>query len=112
MTACACIAQWQHFWNLGGQGDVCLRTFSAAYYGPEGSSISNANTSGLAALGNPAYEHRYYVDATPQVFDVDFAKTYASRFEQPAWTTMVVGGLGKGGRGFYALNMPTLSNEH
>ena len=78
---------------------------SLTYYGPEGSSISNANTSGLAALGNPAYEHRYYVDATPQVFDVDFAKTYASGLSDPAWTTMVVGGLGKGGRGFYALDI-------
>ncbi|WP_218241507.1 pilus assembly protein [Comamonas fluminis] len=75
------------------------------YYGPDGSSATHANTNGLAAIGNPAYEHRYYVDATPQVFDIDFAKTYASGLSNPAWKTMVVGGLGKGGKGFYAMDI-------
>lgn len=78
---------------------------SQTYYGPEGSSIAHANANGLAAIGNPAYEHRYYVDATPQVFDVDFAKTYASGLSNPSWKTIVVGGLGKGGKGFYALDI-------
>lgn len=27
---------------------------------------------GLARLGNPNYLHKYYVDATPEVVDVDF----------------------------------------
>lgn len=78
---------------------------SQTYYGPEGSTTAHANANGLAALGNPAYEHRYYVDATPQVFDIDFAKTYASGLSNPSWKTMVVGGLGKGGKGFYALDI-------
>ncbi len=35
-------------------------------------SSTTAADSGLAALGNPSYDHRYYVDATPLAFDVDF----------------------------------------
>lgn len=87
---------------------------SQTYYGPEGNSVVHANTNGLAAIGNPAYEHRYYVDATPQVFDVDFAKTHASGLSDPVWRTVVVGGLGKGGKGFYALDITdpsAMSNE-
>lgn len=78
---------------------------SQTYYGPEGSTNTHANVNGLAALGNPAYEHRYYVDATPQVFDIDFAKTASSGLTDPAWKTIAVGGLGKGGKGFYALDI-------
>ncbi|MBB6580074.1 type IV pilus assembly protein PilY1 [Comamonas odontotermitis] len=76
-----------------------------AFYGPDGSTTSDANTNGLAAIGNPAYEHRFYVDATPQVFDVDFQKTQGSTLTAPTWKTLVVGGLGKGGKGFYAIDI-------
>lgn len=50
--------------------------------------------------------HRYYVDATPAVGDVDFNKTFGAT-GAPDWRTILVGGLGKGGRGFYALDVTT-----
>ncbi len=54
--------------------------------------------------------HKMYLDATPVVADVDFNYKGVSN---PAnygaadsdWHTLLVGGLGKGGRGFYALDI-------
>lgn len=40
--------------------------------------------------------HRYYVDATPTLADV---------YDGSAWRTILVGGLGAGGRGYYALDV-------
>jgi len=64
---------------------------------------------GLAALTKPAFIHHQYVDATPVVRDVNLG-TDAS----PNWRSLLVGGLGKGGKAYYALdvtNPSALSNE-
>ena len=79
------------------------------YYGPDGTTTAQASANGLAAIGNPAYEHRYYVDATPQVFDIDFKKTNGSTLSDNTWKTIVVGGMGKGGKGFYAIDITSPS---
>ena len=47
----------------------------------------------LAALADPDYDHKYYVDGTPAVADIS------------ATSKLLVGGLGKGGRGYYALDI-------
>jgi type IV pilus assembly protein PilY1 len=49
--------------------------------------------------GLPIYAHRFYVDSTPRIADVDFANGGAD------WRTLLVGGLGKGGRSYYALDV-------
>jgi type IV pilus assembly protein PilY1 len=67
---------------------------------------------GLAQLGNPGYVHHNYVDATPAAFDVDMSRTvgftgtvdYTTIGSTP-WRTILVGGLGKGGKGYYALDI-------
>jgi type IV pilus assembly protein PilY1 len=59
-------------------------------------------TNGLAALGNPAYAHRYYVNATPKSFDVDLGGSGAVASD---WRTLLIGGLGKGGKGYYAIDV-------
>lgn len=56
---------------------------------------SNA-ANNLALLTSTYYTHRYYVDGTPTVGDV---------FYGDAWHTVLVGGLRKGGRGYYALDI-------
>jgi type IV pilus assembly protein PilY1 len=59
------------------------------------------------------FAHRYFVDATPVVGDVDFNKTVGITWPVPPapytsdWRTLLVGGLGKGGRGYYALDVTT-----
>jgi type IV pilus assembly protein PilY1 len=54
--------------------------------------------SNLDQLASPAYSHRFYVDATPALADIDGAG---------AMTRILVGGLGKGGAGYYALDVTT-----
>ncbi len=62
--------------------------------------VSN-DKAGLVGLtyqpgGLPLYAHRFYVDATPRVVDANLAGT---------WRTLLVGGLGKGGQSYYALDV-------
>lgn len=66
---------------------------------------ATAATQGLAALGNPNYTHRFFVDATPQVFDLDFNRTAGASGSGPDWRSVLIGGLGKGGRGYYAIDV-------
>lgn len=53
----------------------------------------------LSNLTDPTFNHQFYVDLTPTISDVDISGI----------TTMLVGGLGKGGRGYYALNLTDVS---
>lgn len=52
----------------------------------------------LSPLASANYSHQFYVDATPAVADVPNGS---------GTTKILVGGLGKGGRGFYALDITT-----
>jgi len=67
-------------------------------------SASTAATTGLASLGNPSFVHHYLVDATPGEFDIDLNRTGAGGGD-PKWRTLLIGGLGKGGKGYYALDV-------
>ena len=74
---------------------------SAAFRGP----TSTPQVNGLAALGNPNYSHHFYVDATPSAFDMDLNRTNGNTSGSPNWHTLLVGGLGKGGKSFYAIDI-------
>jgi type IV pilus assembly protein PilY1 len=69
------------------------------------STNGTAPTDGLATLGDPNYLHRYFVNATPKAFDVDFFRTPSPTATATDWRTVLIGGLGKGGRGYYALDV-------
>lgn len=73
---------------------------SAVFQGPN----ATPQVDGLAQLGNPNYVHHYYVDATPQAFDIDLAHTGGSS-STGSWSTLLIGGLGKGGKSFYAIDV-------
>jgi type IV pilus assembly protein PilY1 len=60
---------------------------------------------GLASLGNPNFSHRFLVDGTAQNFDVDFFNTPSPTATANDWRTILIGGLGKGGNGYYALDV-------
>jgi type IV pilus assembly protein PilY1 len=79
---------------------------SALFQGPTGTPQIN----GLAQLGNPSYTHHYYVDATPSAYDVDMAHTGGST-GTPNWATLLIGGLGKGGKSFYAIDVTDPANN-
>ena len=58
-----------------------------------------ANLPALTALN---FEHQFFVDSTPMVADIQ--KTSGT------WGTVLVGGLGAGGKGYYALDITTQSS--
>ncbi len=74
---------------------------SALFQGPNGTPQAD----GLAALGNPNYSHHYYVDATPLNYDIDLNHTNGNTGGSPNWATLLIGGLGKGGKSFYAIDV-------
>ena len=73
----------------------------ALYQGPNGT----PNTDGLASLGNPSFSHHYLVNATPSVSDFDFKNTRGSTALAPDWHSVLIGGLGKGGKSYYAIDV-------
>jgi len=97
----------------GGGSELFAYVPSMLFNGPNNTPLVD----GLPALANldgvstNNFAHHYYVDATPQVADVDF--TYTSNgTANPSttaatadWHTILVGGLGKGGKGIYALDV-------
>ncbi len=56
----------------------------------------------LHELPGSNYSHRYYVDQAPTVADAYFAKSGSGSED---WHTVLVGGLGAGGRGIFALDI-------
>ena len=52
----------------------------------------------LAKLTSPVYSHRYYVDGAPQTADVELGAA-------KDWRTVLVGGMGGGGQGLFALDV-------
>ena len=60
--------------------------------------------------GIPLYSNKFYVNATPRIWDVDFTNTNVPNTSGPPpsgndWRTLLVGGLGAGGRAIYALDV-------
>jgi len=51
---------------------------------------------GIATLANPSYSHKFFVDSTPYIKDAYFGGN---------WHSLLVGGLGKGGKAYYALDV-------
>ncbi len=84
-----------------GSNDGMLHAFNAATgeelfaYIPK-SLFSSDNRLGLHWLAQADYEHRYYVDQTIAAGDAYFGGD---------WHTVLVGGLGGGGKGLYALDI-------
>jgi type IV pilus assembly protein PilY1 len=89
-----------------GGNDGMLHAFAAAddepYAGAVGGEelfayVPNFVFENLSQLADPTYTHKYFVDLTPTVkAGVDLSGVS---------TTVLVGGLGKGGRGYYALDV-------
>ena len=95
---------------LQGANDGMLHAFNAATGAEEWAYVPNLVMGSLNNLSSKnGYTHKYYVDGTPVSGDVDFDYTDPlPKTRTPAWRTIVVGGLGKGGRGFYALDVTAL----
>jgi len=100
----------------GGGAELWAYVPNLVFAGPN----NTPKVDGLAALANlkgattNGYEHHFYVDQTPQAADVDFnwtVDTAGAAGTKPStydWHTVLVGGLGKGGKGFYGLDITTV----
>lgn len=69
--------------------------------------FSDSPKKGLHYLTDPAYQHRYYVDLSPQAVDVYMPAVDGGT---PAWRTVLVGGLRTGGAGLFALDVSNPAN--
>lgn len=100
----------------GGGSELFAYVPSLLYQGPNNTPLVD----GLPALANlngvstNNFAHHFYVDRTPQVADVDFTYTSTgtsapiSSTSTANWHTILVGGLGKGGKGIYALDVTSV----
>jgi len=79
-----------------GANDGMLHAFDASTGNELFAYVPKAVHAGLHALGNPDYSHRYYVDGDTTVADAWFGGK---------WRSVLVGSLGAGGRGIYALDV-------
>jgi type IV pilus assembly protein PilY1 len=95
----------------GGGAELFAYVPSFVFNGPNNTPLvdglaANANLKGATTN---AFIHHFYVDQTPQVADVDFNRAGTS--SQPGtydWRTLLVGGMGKGGKGIYALDVSSV----
>jgi type IV pilus assembly protein PilY1 len=83
-----------------GANDGMLHAFDAATGQELWGFVPTAVMPELWRLADKRYDdnHRYYVDGSPTIGDV---------FDGTNWRTILVGGLGGGGRGYYALDITT-----
>ena len=93
-----------------GANDGMLHAFVASTGAESWAYVPNLVMANLNNLSrNPGFTHQYYVDGTPVSGDVDFMKVAGATGSGTDWRTLLVGGLGKGGRGYYALDVSTTS---
>lgn len=57
----------------------------------------------LDEFTSPFYQHKYYVDLSPRISDA-YVRASATSVGR-SWSTILLGGLGAGGKGFFALNV-------
>jgi len=79
-----------------GANDGMLHAFNASTGAERMAFIPSEVFPNLVELTKPSYTHRFYVDGTPTIGDAFYAN---------AWHTVLVGGLNKGGRSIYALDV-------
>jgi type IV pilus assembly protein PilY1 len=87
-----------------GANDGMLHAFDAANIASAGKELFGYIPStvfpNLNRLTARPFTHTYFIDSTPMVGDVQYGPTAT-----PSWRTILVGGLGGGGKGYYALNI-------
>ena len=97
-----------------GSNDGMLHAFSAATGAELWAYVPQLVWSSMNLLTRKAnFSHVYRVDGTPITGDLDFTATPGGTGSVPNWHTMLIGGLGKGGRGYFALDVtdPVATDE-
>jgi type IV pilus assembly protein PilY1 len=92
---------------LAAANDGMLHLFNAENGDERFAYVPNLVFSKLSIFSDPGYRHQFYVDSTPSVND---AYISVDGISAPSWNTTLIGGLGAGGRGYYALNITDPEN--
>ena len=82
-----------------GANDGMLHAFDASNGKELWGYIPSAVFANLPTLTDPNFNHRYFVDGTAMLGDTETGNSGTP------WRTMLVGGLGGGGKGYYALDI-------
>ncbi|MBS1156509.1 MAG: pilus assembly protein PilY [Proteobacteria bacterium] len=87
-----------------GANDGMLHAFNAETGAEEWAYIPSLVMPNLYKLADTNYanNHRFYVDGTPAIGDICVSDCTSS---SAVWKTILIGGLGGGGRGYYALDI-------
>ena len=97
-----------------GSNDGMLHAFDAATGAEIWAFIPNLVLANLNNLSSKSsFTHKYSVDGTPVSADVDFQNVSGATGSGTDWHTILAAGLGKGGRGYYALDVtsPVAASE-
>jgi len=98
-----------------GANDGMLHAFDASTGNEVFAYVPKLVFENLSELTNPAYSHKFYVDLTPAISDIyvsaesdgvdNDGDTIIDEAGETKVKTILVGGLGKGGKGYYALDI-------
>ncbi len=97
-----------------GANDGMLHAYVASTGAEAWAYLPNLVMGSLNNLSSKAsFTHKYYVDGTPVAGDVDFKQVDGATGGGTDWRTVLVSGLGKGGRGYFALDItsPVAASE-
>lgn len=83
-----------------GANDGMLHAFSATDGKELFAYVPQSVFNNLPKLSTLAFTHQYFVDSTPMVGDIETGTNGLDN-----WKTLLVGGLGAGGKGYYALDV-------
>lgn len=87
-----------------GANDGMLHAFNADNGEEEWAYVPRGALSKLGALASPTWSYEATVDGYLTVADVDFGNTFRNSGSAD-WRTILVGGLGRGGKSFFALDV-------
>jgi type IV pilus assembly protein PilY1 len=93
-----------------GANDGMLHAFNAETGEEHFAYVPNVIFENLSKLTDPNYVHQYFVDLTPSVNDVYMTPSSGTHAGTLSWNTVLVGGLGGGGKGYFALNITDPNN--
>ena len=92
-----------------GGNDGMLHAFEAATGEELFAYVPNLVFENLADLTSPDYVHKYFVDLTPMVKKGAGLLEGKPPLTATDWQTILVGGLGKGAKGYYALDISNVN---
>jgi len=93
-----------------GANDGMLHAFNAKTGAELWAYVPRMVMPNLYQLADTHYRHQYFVDGSPLVSDMYVSAANATTQLTEGWHTLLVAGLNKGGKGFYALDVTDPAN--